>query len=274
MTRAERAKGSVGAVVWEVAGDRVTWGFAVVWEVAGDRVTWGFAVVWEVSGDRVTWGFAVVWEVAGDRITWGFAVVWEVAGDRVMWGFAGHSKDSDFFLSEMGRALKQRLGTSLVVLWLRLWASSAGDMGSIPGRGTKVLFVARCSHKNKDLSDNVCPTGRVFVRYKQGNAYEIALWTGKLGSRIFPASCDYLGSQRAGIGWNPWRPGHPLFLWSSLYLRKLGDQVEPLGKVKDSSPQPCRPGNTWLWKELHGVFAILNGYKEQSWNRPRQLGPG
>lgn len=45
------------------------------------------------------------------------AVVREAAGDRIMWGFAGHSKDSDFLLSEMGRAFKQRLGTSLVVLW-------------------------------------------------------------------------------------------------------------------------------------------------------------
>ena len=186
---------------------------------------------------------------------------WEAAGDRITWGFAGYSKDSDFFLSEVGRALKQRLGTSLVVLWLRLWASSAGDMGSVPGWGTKVLFVARCSHKNRDLSDNVCPIGRVFVRYKQGNAYEIALWTRKLGSGIFPGS-------------NPWPPGYLLFLWSWLYLGKPGDQVEPLGKVKDSSPQPHRPGCTWLWKELHGVFATLNGYKEQSWNRPRQLGPG
>ena len=30
------------------------------------------------------------------------------------------------------------LGTSLVVQWLGLCASTAGDMGSIPGRGTKI----------------------------------------------------------------------------------------------------------------------------------------
>ena len=30
------------------------------------------------------------------------------------------------------------MGTFLVVLWLRLHASNAGAVGSIPGRGTKI----------------------------------------------------------------------------------------------------------------------------------------
>ena len=34
------------------------------------------------------------------------------------------------------------VGTSLVVQWLRLCASAAGGMGSIPGRGTKVQNAA------------------------------------------------------------------------------------------------------------------------------------
>ena len=33
---------------------------------------------------------------------------------------------------------KAELETSLAVQWLRLHASSAGGMGSIPGRGTKI----------------------------------------------------------------------------------------------------------------------------------------
>ena len=32
---------------------------------------------------------------------------------------------------------EQKFGTSLVVQWLRLWASSSGDQGSIPGLGTR-----------------------------------------------------------------------------------------------------------------------------------------
>ena len=35
-------------------------------------------------------------------------------------------------------------GTSLVVQWLRLRASTAGGAGSIPGRGTKIPHAAWC----------------------------------------------------------------------------------------------------------------------------------
>ena len=35
------------------------------------------------------------------------------------------------------------LGSSLVVQWLRLLASTAGSVGSIPGRGTKIPHAAR-----------------------------------------------------------------------------------------------------------------------------------
>ena len=41
-----------------------------------------------------------------------------------------------------------RLGTSLAVQWLRLHASTAGDTGSIPGQGTKILH-ARAAQPNK-----------------------------------------------------------------------------------------------------------------------------
>ena len=38
-------------------------------------------------------------------------------------------------------------GTSLEVQWLELHASNAGDMGLIPGRGTKNLHVTQHSQK-------------------------------------------------------------------------------------------------------------------------------
>ena len=38
-------------------------------------------------------------------------------------------------------------GTSLVVQWLRLHASTAGDMGLIPGRGTRILHASRHGQK-------------------------------------------------------------------------------------------------------------------------------
>ena len=36
--------------------------------------------------------------------------------------------------------LKSNIGTFLVVQWLRLHASTAGDMRSIPCQGTKILY--------------------------------------------------------------------------------------------------------------------------------------
>ena len=35
-----------------------------------------------------------------------------------------------------------RVETSMVVQWLRLWTSNAGDEGSIPGQGIKILHAA------------------------------------------------------------------------------------------------------------------------------------
>ena len=40
-------------------------------------------------------------------------------------------------------------GNSLVVQWLGLCASKASCMGSIPGRGTKILHAAGCRQINK-----------------------------------------------------------------------------------------------------------------------------
>ena len=39
------------------------------------------------------------------------------------------------------------LENSLVVLWLRLYTSTAGDMASIPGRGTKIPFAVQRGHQ-------------------------------------------------------------------------------------------------------------------------------
>ena len=41
-----------------------------------------------------------------------------------------------------------RRGTSLLVQWLRLCASSARDAGRISGRGTKILHAVWCGQEN------------------------------------------------------------------------------------------------------------------------------
>ena len=51
--------------------------------------------------------------------------------------------------------------TSLVVQWLRLWTSNAGDEGSIPGQGIKILHAARSDQKKK--KKNFCVTRAWFV---------------------------------------------------------------------------------------------------------------
>ena len=43
-------------------------------------------------------------------------------------------------------SLRIKQGTSLVVQWLRLLTSTAGDTGSIPSQGTKILHAARQIH--------------------------------------------------------------------------------------------------------------------------------
>ena len=50
-----------------------------------------------------------------------------------------------FFLLMVLR--EECVGTSLVVQRLRLCASTAGGLGSIPGRGTRILHAAQSSQK-------------------------------------------------------------------------------------------------------------------------------
>ena len=52
--------------------------------------------------------------------------------------------------------LKQKTliwGTSLAVQCLGLHASSAGDMGSVSGQGTKIPRAAQCNQKKKEDTD-------------------------------------------------------------------------------------------------------------------------
>ena len=46
------------------------------------------------------------------------------------------------------------MGTSLAVQWLKLHTPSAGGMGSVPGRGTKILHAARSGQKKQKNKKN------------------------------------------------------------------------------------------------------------------------
>ena len=57
----------------------------------------------------------------------------------------------EIMLSENGNLKKIYGGTSLVVQWLRLRASTAGGTGSIPGQGTKIPHAVPHGQKRKDI---------------------------------------------------------------------------------------------------------------------------
>ena len=44
-------------------------------------------------------------------------------------------------------------GTSLAVQWLRFHTPNAGDTGSIPGWGTKIMNIMQCGQKKKRVGD-------------------------------------------------------------------------------------------------------------------------
>ena len=55
-------------------------------------------------------------------------------------GYAG------FKISDIGSTIKKSFlkiedGTSLMIQWLRLWASTAGGMGSMPGWGSSKYYM-------------------------------------------------------------------------------------------------------------------------------------
>ena len=47
---------------------------------------------------------------------------------------------------------KDTLGASLVVQWLELHASTAGDTDSIPGGGTKIPHAVQCGKKKRQMT--------------------------------------------------------------------------------------------------------------------------
>ena len=50
---------------------------------------------------------------------------------------------------------KRKLGTSLVVQWLRLCASTAGGAGLIPGQGSRIPYAVQCGPKINKSKENL-----------------------------------------------------------------------------------------------------------------------
>ena len=82
------------------------------------------------------------------------------------------------------------LGTSLEVWWLRLWASNAGGMGSIPGWGTKIPYAVWHDQKKKNLSLFVSswerpPLKTLLALYHSNETYWENIWSAYLQDIIF-----------------------------------------------------------------------------------------
>ena len=61
---------------------------------------------------------------------------------------SGHCEFSENLWNSLPKQQKEKhkaSRTSLVVQWARLRTSNAGEMGSIPGQGTKILHATGCS---------------------------------------------------------------------------------------------------------------------------------
>ena len=64
-------------------------------------------------------------------------------------------------------------GTFLAVQWLRLCASTAGDAGSIPGQGTKILHAAQTA---KEKENEIFKKKEEFLQEEAPRAQGLGVW--------------------------------------------------------------------------------------------------
>ena len=88
--------------------------------------------------------------------------------------------------------LKDTLGTSLAVQWLRL---QAGGAGSIPGRGTKILHAVRHSQKKRHFS------GSIYEKtYQSMQLYSHLLL--ELALTVSHKCTTFQSNKKDGLEWN------------------------------------------------------------------------
>ena len=68
--------------------------------------------------------------------------------------------------------LKISLGASLVVQWVRLWAPSAGGLGSIPGQGTRSCVHAATKSSHASISPHTA-TKEVLMPQLRGHTSQL-----------------------------------------------------------------------------------------------------
>ena len=78
-------------------------------------------------------------------------------------------------MSEVFANEKKSTGTSLAILWLRLHASNAGGMGSIPGRRNKIPQATQHKKKKQKRKKRRCQM-KEYMQLKNVESY--ILFTG------------------------------------------------------------------------------------------------
>ena len=90
-----------------------------------------------------------------------------------------------------------------MVQWLRICASTAGGMGSIPRQEAKILHATRCSQKNKECQRDA---GCKISRWVRIGLTEETLSQGCEGSALGDEHPKPREQQGKGLGWEwPWR---------------------------------------------------------------------
>ena len=125
-------------------------------------------------------------------------------------------------------------GTSLIVQWLRLHAPTAGDTGSIPGQGTKILHYMQCGQKKKkkDKNDQLKPPHLLLWRLQCVSK----MFAGPLGAPVLVTP----GSKRQLV--------LNLFYFCHCLQRNL---TLPLMYTHTHTPHSCRAfcgSNSLYWK--------------------------
>ena len=138
-----------------------------------------------------------------------------------------------------------------MVQWLRLWASNVGDLGSIPGQGTKIPHALLHSQKVKKWNKTECglrspaclESGRrrlmAYVGSEAGNSavLERAVRT----DDVWGPRGDHMGSERTGLSLGSQRLSRQRpdvqALQEALWVSSGGPSVHSDGSHKGKGPQ-------------------------------------
>ena len=147
-------------------------------------------------------------------------------------------------------------GTSLAVQWLGLRTSTAGGMGSIPGRGTKILYAAWHSQKKKKDKDlKTIHFKRYLSASKHGR--ESRHHHSLVGGPLSPLVCT--SRIKSSLDW-------PSTVWTRLFTGPTSVSLplgEPVCTVESQAPSSDKVGKQMSFF----LFGFASSSPRGSWER-------